>query len=206
MYRCVVEIFECPSNRRANSIPFSRQTFVPHSWRAKYSTKSRGRPATSRSREYVRLRFGTVHVLSRPGTGEDRLRLDGSDSLRGARLILPIECAAASLSCGPFCAHAERSHWLFDQCQQLSRGRTHQGAPHTDGGRNKSVEILVMTGRRSPQFRLKSAPVHVDRHVFPAQRKPGFRATCGPTQISGDVPGRRRCDVSCCQTSRRHCR
>ena len=63
MYRCVVEMFACPSSRRAYSIPFARQTFVPHSCRAKYKTKSRGSPAKSRSREYVRLRFGTVHAF-----------------------------------------------------------------------------------------------------------------------------------------------
>jgi len=43
--------------------PLSRQIFVPHSCRARYSTKSRGSPAKSRSREYVRLRFGTVHAF-----------------------------------------------------------------------------------------------------------------------------------------------
>jgi hypothetical protein len=31
MYRWVVEMFECPSNRRAYSIRFSRQIFVPWS-------------------------------------------------------------------------------------------------------------------------------------------------------------------------------
>ena len=41
-------MFVCPSSRRAYSIPFSRQIFVPHSCRARYSTRSRGRPARSR--------------------------------------------------------------------------------------------------------------------------------------------------------------
>src|SRR5262249_8909135 len=61
MYLCVVEMLAWPSNRRAYSIPFSRQIFVPHSCRARYSTRSRGRPARSRRRKYVRLRFGTLH-------------------------------------------------------------------------------------------------------------------------------------------------
>ena len=52
IYRWVVAMLACPSNLRAYSMPFSRQIFVPHSWRARYSTRSRGRPARSRSREY----------------------------------------------------------------------------------------------------------------------------------------------------------
>jgi hypothetical protein len=63
MYLCVVEMIACPNRRRAYSIPFSRQIFVPHSCRVRYSTRSFGRPMLSRSREYVRLRFVMRHGL-----------------------------------------------------------------------------------------------------------------------------------------------
>ena len=103
-----------------------------------------------------------------------------------------------------FCARARRLHLRSGRCRQSSPGRVHRGAPHTDGGRKRSTGIPVTTARELPPFRLKSAPGPVDRHgAFRACRKPAFRATCGPTQISGDVPEQRRCGVSCCQTSRR---
>src|SRR5258707_596138 len=43
-------MFECPSSRRAYSIPFSRQIFVPHSWRARDRARSLGTPAWLRRR------------------------------------------------------------------------------------------------------------------------------------------------------------
>src|SRR5579863_565950 len=41
-------MFVCPSSRRAYSIPFSRQIFVPHSWRARGENDSREADKTRR--------------------------------------------------------------------------------------------------------------------------------------------------------------
>ena len=74
-------MFVCPSSRRAYSIPFSRQIFVPHSWRARYNTRSFGRASQV---PQPRIRPAEIRDAPRfPDRGqEDRPGLTFPDGLR----------------------------------------------------------------------------------------------------------------------------